>query len=80
MKTTTQKNCNTQKLFILNEVSKTVDINSFDSIYINDNEQTIQSGIDTSSQADVIYISSGSFGEPQLQINNKYNIWFYLEI
>lgn len=44
------------------------------SIYVNDNEQTIQSGINSSSQADVIYISSGSFGESQIQINNKYNI------
>ena len=34
----TLKNCNTQKLFILNEVAKTVDINFFDSIYINDND------------------------------------------
>ncbi len=43
------------------------------SLYVNDGINTIQSKIDESTQADVIYISSGSYGE-QLQILNKYNM------
>lgn len=43
------------------------------SIYINDGQQSIQSGIDASTQADVIYVSSGSYGERAI-ISNKYNM------
>ena len=43
------------------------------SIYVNDNISSIQSGVDSSTQADTIFISSGSYGE-SLVINNKYNI------
>ena len=44
------------------------------SIYVNDNVNTIQSAIDVVSQADTIYISSGSFGESQISIDSKLNI------
>ena len=44
------------------------------SIYINDNDRTIQSGIDVSTQGDCLYISAGSYGEPQINIYNKQNI------
>ena len=46
------------------------------SVYVNDNVGTtpIQTAIDLSTQSDVIYISAGSYGEPQVNINNKYNI------
>lgn len=44
------------------------------SIYVNDNVSTIQSAIDSVSQADTIFISSGSYGEPAINITNKYNI------
>lgn len=43
------------------------------SLYANDNSVSIQSQIDVLSQADVVYISSGSYSE-NLTINNKYNI------
>jgi hypothetical protein len=43
------------------------------SLYVNDNQQSIQSAIDTATQADVIYVSAGSYGE-RLLINNKTNI------
>ena len=42
------------------------------SLYANDNTVSIQSQIDIISQADVLYISAGSYGE-NLVINNKYN-------
>jgi hypothetical protein len=42
METTTLKNCNTQKLFILNELSKTVDLNLFDKIYFYPGIEKIQ--------------------------------------
>ena len=44
------------------------------SLYVNDNIDTIKSKIDLSNQGDVIYISAGSYGEPQIQINAKYNM------
>ena len=46
------------------------------SVYVNDNVGVtpIQTGIDLSTQADVIYISSGSYGEPKVIIADKYNI------
>lgn len=46
------------------------------SVYVNDNVGTtpIQTAIDLSTQADVIYISAGSYGEPKVNINNEYNI------
>jgi uncharacterized protein YjbI with pentapeptide repeats len=44
------------------------------SLYVNDNINTIQSKIDISNQADVIYISAGSYGEQQIKIDGKYNI------
>jgi hypothetical protein len=43
------------------------------SLYVNDNVQSIQSKIDVVTQGDVIYVSSGSYGETQININNKYN-------
>jgi len=43
------------------------------SLYVNDNVNSIQSAVDSVSQADTIFISSGSFGE-QVLINDKYNI------
>lgn len=43
------------------------------SIYVNDNIKTIQSAVDNVTQADVIYISSGSYGEA-VTIRNKYNM------
>lgn len=43
------------------------------SIYVNDNIKTIQSSVDNVTQADVIYISSGSYGEA-VTITNKYNM------
>jgi hypothetical protein len=42
-------------------------------LYVNDGENTIQSAVDESTQADTIIISSGSFGE-SLSITDKYNI------
>jgi len=46
------------------------------SVYVNDNvgATPIQTAIDNVSQADVIYISSGSYGENQISITDKYNI------
>ena len=46
------------------------------SIYVNDNvgATPIQTAIDNATQSDVLYISSGSYGEPQVSINSKYNI------
>lgn len=44
------------------------------SIFVNENVTTVQSAIDNITQADVVYISSGSHTEPQIIINNKYNI------
>jgi hypothetical protein len=44
------------------------------SLYVNDNVQTIQSKIDIASQADVIYVSSGSYGESQITFTDKYNL------
>lgn len=46
------------------------------SLYVNDNVGTtpIQTAVNLATQSDVIYISSGSYGEPQVNINNKYNI------
>jgi hypothetical protein len=38
----TLKTCNTQKLFILNELSKTVDLNLFDKIYFYPGIEKIQ--------------------------------------
>lgn len=43
------------------------------SLYVNDNVSTIQSAINNVSQADTIYISSGSYGE-SIAITDKYNI------
>lgn len=43
------------------------------SLYVNDNYSTIQSKVNEVSQADVIYISSGSYGET-VTISDKYNI------
>jgi hypothetical protein len=43
-------------------------------LYVNDNINTIQSAINQVSQADVINISSGSFGESQILITDKLNI------
>ena len=42
-------------------------------LYVNDNVNSIQSAVDEATQADTIIISSGSFGE-LLSISNKYNI------
>lgn len=46
------------------------------SLYVNDNvgSTPIQTAIDNATQSDVLYISSGSYGEPQVSINSKYNI------
>jgi hypothetical protein len=44
------------------------------SLYVNDNVNSIQSAVNQATQADVINISSGSFGESQIQITDKYNI------
>jgi len=44
------------------------------SYYVNDNNSSIKSKVDLCSQGDVVYISSGSFGEVQILINNKTNI------
>jgi hypothetical protein len=44
------------------------------SLYVNDGINTIQSKIDISNQADVIYISAGSYGEQQIKIDGKYNM------
>jgi hypothetical protein len=43
-------------------------------LYVNDNVQSIQSAVDSATQSDVINISSGSFGESQIQITDKLNI------
>jgi hypothetical protein len=43
------------------------------SLFVNDNQQTIQSQVNNATQADCIYISSGSYGE-NVSINNKQNI------
>lgn len=43
-------------------------------LYVNDNIQSIQSAINSATPADVINISSGSFGESQIQITDKFNI------
>jgi hypothetical protein len=43
------------------------------SIFVNDGEKSIQTAINDSSQADCLYISSGSYGE-YVNIDNKYNI------
>lgn len=43
------------------------------SLYVNDGENTIQSKVDVATQADCIYISSGSYGE-NVQIHDKLNI------
>lgn len=43
------------------------------SIYVNDNIKTIQSAVNEVTQADVIYISSGSYNE-SVSITNKYNM------
>jgi hypothetical protein len=42
--------------------------------YVNDGITSIKSKVDLCSQADVVYISSGSYGESQILINNKVNI------
>ena len=44
------------------------------SLFVNDNIQSIQSKIDVVSQADVINISPGSFGDAPVTITDKYNI------
>ena len=44
------------------------------SYYVNDGISSIKSKVDLCSQADVVYISSGSYGEAQIVINNKVNI------
>jgi len=46
------------------------------SIYVNDNvgETPVQTAIDSATQADVIYVSSGSYGESQVSFVNKYNM------
>lgn len=43
------------------------------SLFVNDNQQSIQSQVNNATQADCIYISSGSYGE-NVSINNKQNI------
>jgi len=43
------------------------------SLYVNENISSIQSAVNNASQADTIFISSGSYGE-SLAITNKYNI------
>ncbi len=43
------------------------------SLFVNDNQQSIQSQVNNATQADCIYISSGSFSENVI-INNKLNI------
>lgn len=43
------------------------------SIYVNDNISSIQTAVNNASQADTIFISSGSYGE-SLAITDKYNI------
>lgn len=43
------------------------------SLYVNDGVNTIQSAIDASNQADVIYVSAGSYGE-RLVLDGKINI------
>lgn len=44
------------------------------SLYVNDNINTIQSKIDISNEGDVIYISAGSYGEQQIKIDGKNNM------
>jgi hypothetical protein len=44
------------------------------SLYVNDGVSSIKSKIDQSTQGDVIYISSGSYGESQIAMNNNVNI------
>lgn len=44
------------------------------SLYVNDNVSSIQDAINSATQADTIYISSGSYGETTPAITNKYNI------
>ena len=44
------------------------------SIYVNDNVKSIQSALDESTQADVIYISAGSYGEDKIKTATAYNI------
>ena len=43
------------------------------SLYANDNQVSIQSQINNANQADVVYVSAGSYGE-RMVINNKYNM------
>ena len=46
------------------------------SIYCNDNigSTPVQTAVNSATQSDVIYISSGSYGEPQVVLTNKYNM------
>lgn len=44
------------------------------SIYVNDGVNDIQNGVDTATQGDVVYVSSGSYGGSTLTITDKYNI------
>ena len=43
------------------------------SVYVNDGQKTIQSAVNTITQADVIYVSSGSYNET-LTLTDKYNM------
>ena len=44
------------------------------SLYVNDNVNSIQSQVDNVTQGDTIYISSGRYVEPSINITNKTNI------
>lgn len=46
------------------------------SIYCNDNvgSTPVQTAVNLATQSDVIYVSSGSYGEPQVVLTNKYNM------
>lgn len=62
---------------VLNEIKTTgnpdIQLTS-NSIYVNDNIKSIQTALNEASQADVIYISSGSYGEAKITTTDKYNI------
>lgn len=65
----TIKNCNTQKLFILNELSKTVDLNLFNQIDFNfDNEQI---ELSANYNYDLCQLLNKTFGMPKTYFRQK---------
>lgn len=59
----TLKNCNTQKLFILNELSKTIDLNLFHQIDFNFNNEQIE--LSSNYNYDLCQLLNKTYGTPK---------------